>query len=113
MATTTILELSPMLQEELIALTETGLYDSQEAFLADAVRTFLAARPDLREAIACKLYERGVFSLGKAAEWSGLSIEAMKEILHRGGIIRQAGESLEEIEMMANEALKTAGRVVN
>lgn len=104
------LSLSPGLAQELAVLTETGLYDSQEAFIADAVRTFLAARPDLREAIACKLYERGVFSLGRAAEWSGLNIEAMKQALERWGVVREAFETPAQIEAMAHNTLKAAGR---
>lgn len=104
------LSLSAGLTQELAVLTETGLYDSQEDFIADAVRTFLAARPDLREAIACKLYERGVFSLGRAAEWSGLDIEAMKQALDRWGVVRQAFETSEQIEAMAHNTLKAAGR---
>lgn len=98
------------LDEEVAAATETGLYESREAFLADAVHTLLAARPDLREAVACRLYEKGAFSLGRAAEWSGLSIEAMKEALHRRGISREAPESAAEVEAMALKALKSAGR---
>jgi predicted HTH domain antitoxin len=99
-----------LLEEELAAVTETGLYKSQEAFLKDAVNTFLAARPDLRETIACHLYEKGIFSLGRAAEWSDLSIEEMKESLHRRGIRRESSESLEEIEAQAQRTLKAAGR---
>jgi predicted HTH domain antitoxin len=102
--------LSSQIREELTALVETGLYESEERFLADAVRTLLAARPDLREAIACKLYERGDFSLGRAAEWSDLSVATMKEVLHRRGITRQAPEDPVETEAMAREALKAAGR---
>ncbi len=104
------LDHSPAFKEELIALVESGLYDNEEAFLADAVRTFLAARPDLREAIAFKLYERGIFSLGKAAEWSGLTIEAMKESLYRWKVTREANETPAETESMADRALKTARR---
>ena len=78
--------------------------------LADAVHTILAARPDLREAVASKLYERGSFSLGRAAEWAGISIEAMKEALHRHGVSRQAPEGPSEVEAMAREALKAARR---
>src|SRR6185295_19071327 len=48
-----------LLDEELEAVTETGLYDSKEAFLAHAVEVLLTARPDLGEAVACKLYEKG------------------------------------------------------
>jgi len=91
-------------------VVDAGLYDNEESFLADAVRTLLAARPDLRETIACKLYERGIFSLGKAAEWTGLSIESMKEVLHRHGIERTAPETPAETEVMAHEALRSAGR---
>jgi predicted HTH domain antitoxin len=104
--------LSPGLQDELMALTEAGLYESEEAFVADAVRTFLAARPDRREAIACRLYARGVFSLGRAAEWSGLSIEMMKATLHRAGIVRQADEGPDETKAMARETVHAAGRAV-
>jgi predicted HTH domain antitoxin len=102
----------PMLEldEELAAVAETGLYESREAFLADAVHTLIAARPDLREAVACKLYEKGAFSLGRAAEWAGISIEALKEALYRRGISRQAPESPAETEAMARAALRSAGR---
>ncbi len=93
--------LSPRVRDEVSALLETGLYESEEAFLADAVQSFLAARSDLREAIACKLYEQGIFSLGRAAEWSGLSIEAMRAALERGGFIRPARrKNLAEIEAL-------------
>jgi predicted HTH domain antitoxin len=107
-----VVELEEELEEELEAITETGLYKSKEAFLTDAVRTLLAARPDIREAAACRLYEKGVFSLGRAAAWSGLSIEAMKESLYRAGISREAPESLAELEAMAHRALKAAGRTM-
>lgn len=100
------------LDEELNAVAETGLYESKEAFLADAVHTLMAARPDLREAVAAKLYERGSFSLGRAAHWAGLSIEAMKEALYRRGISREAPEDASEVEAMAREALKAARRPV-
>jgi predicted HTH domain antitoxin len=99
-----------LLDEELKAVTETGLYESREAFLSDAVETLFAARPDLREAVACTLYERGVFSLGRAAEWSRLSIDGIKEALHRRGISREAPESASDVEAMALETLKVAGR---
>jgi predicted HTH domain antitoxin len=99
-----------LLEAELEAVTETGLYDSRESFLSDAVHTLFAARPDLREAVACRLYEKGVLSLGRTAELSGLSIEELKESLHRRGISRQAPESQEETEAMARAALRAAGR---
>ena len=63
-----------------------------------------------REEAACKLYEVGAFSLGRAAEWAELSIEAMKEALHRRGISRQAPERALEVEAMAHAALRSARR---
>jgi hypothetical protein len=98
------------LDEELSALAATGLYESREAFLFDAVNTLLAARPDLREAIACKLYEEERVSLGRAAAWSGLTLDSMKAALARRGVLRQAPESPAETEAMARQALESAGR---
>ena len=97
------------LEEELAAVIEAGLYQSREAFLVDAVNTFLAARPDLKIEIACALYEKGVFSIGRAAEWTGLSIEALKESLHHKGITRPSS-NLEEVEEMARRSLEISGR---
>jgi len=102
--------LSSLLEDELTAVTETGLFENRESFLTAAVETLFAARPDLREAVACRLYEKGVLSLGRTAEWSGLSLEEVKERLHRLGISREAPETLEETEAMARAALRAAGR---
>lgn len=99
------------LEEELAVVTETGPYESREAFLSDAVATFFAVRQDLREAVACSLYEKGLFSLGRAAEWSELSIEEIKESLHLRGIVRQSSADLAELEEMARISLASAGRV--
>ncbi len=100
---------SPNLEEELTAVTEAGLYQSREAFLTDAVNTFLAARPDLKVQIACRLYERGAVSIGRAAEWAGLSIEDLKESLYQKGIARPSTD-LEETEAMARRSLEVARR---
>jgi len=104
---------SPLLVEELEAITEAGLYESREAFLSHAVDTLFAARPDLREAVACKLYEKGVFSLGRAAEWARVSIDDIKEALHRLGISREAPEGPAEVEAMAQATIARAGRSVS
>ncbi len=103
---------SPLLVEELEAITEAGLYESREAFLSHAVETLFAARPDLRETVACKLYEKGVFSLGRAAEWARVSIDDLKEALHRLGISREAPEDPAETEAAALATIQRAGRSV-
>ena len=102
-----------LLEEELTAVTEAGLYATKEAFLEEAVAALLESRSDLRELIACKLYEKGIFSLGRAAEWARLSIEDLKESLYRLGIVRQSTADLEEIEEMARRSLAAAGRVAH
>jgi predicted HTH domain antitoxin len=99
-----------LLDEELAAVTEAGFYKSREAFLTDAVNTFLASRPDLRETVACHLYEKGVFSLGRAAEWSGLSVEEIKQSLFQKGVVRQSSSDLAEIEEQARRSAEAAGR---
>jgi predicted HTH domain antitoxin len=68
---------------------------------------------DLRETVACRLYETGVFSLGRAAEWTGLSIEDIKERLYQRGISREAPETAEETEAMAQAARRAAGRTAD
>lgn len=102
-----------LLEAELEAVTETGLYESRESFLSDAVQTLFAARPDLRETVACRLYEKGTISLGRAAEWTGLSIEEIKELFHQKGISRQAPETLEETEAMARASLAADNHLQN
>ncbi len=104
------IQLPADLEEQVSALAESGAYESPGAIVRDALYTLLAARPDLRQTIACILYGKGVFSLGRASEWSGLSIETMKVALADRGISRQAPESLAETESMALRAMARAGR---
>jgi predicted HTH domain antitoxin len=78
-----------------------------------ARRSSLALEEELAvvtETGACGLYQKGLFSLGKAAEWSGLSTEEIKESLHRRGIVRQSTADLSEIEAMAKDSLEAARR---
>lgn len=104
------LSLPGLLREQLVAAREAGLYTSEAEFVADAVRTLFAARPDLRLAAACRLYARGVVSLGKAAEMAGLDLVSMKRALHERNVIRTAPESLAETAEMAGATLRAASR---
>ena len=60
--------------------------------------------------VACTLYKKGIFSLGRAAEWSGFTIEDIKESLHQRGITREAPEDLAETEAMARRSLEAVRR---
>ena len=109
--TTDSLQLPGFLQEQITAAQEAGLYASEAELIADAVRTFLAARPDVRLATACRLYEQGKISLGKAAVLAALDVERLKQALAERGISRTAPESWEETSEMARIALQKSGRV--
>ena len=66
---------------------------------------------NLNQEIAFLLYEKGIFSIGRATEWAGLSIETFKESLYRRGIPRSSSD-LEETEAMARRSLEVFRRAV-
>jgi len=105
-----VLKLPPLLAREVEVIGETGFYKDESEFVAAALRTLLAARPDVRIAVAVKLYERGDISIGRACEISGLDIESMKEELHRRGVRRPTAEDVSEVIAMAEAARRLAGR---
>ena len=99
-----------LIDKEISVIPSTGLYKSGDDFIRDAINTLLAARKDVRVAIASELYKRGEISFGKAVEIASVDLEEMKEILHKKGIVRESGMELNEIESIAEEAVKFAGR---
>jgi len=99
-----------LIEKEMRIIPDTGLYKSSDEFLRDAVNTLLAARKDVRVAIAIELYKRNEVSFGRACEIASVDIEEMKEILHSKGIERKSGLKIEETMEMAEEAVKFAGR---
>jgi predicted HTH domain antitoxin len=105
-----VLQLPKWLREQITAAREAGLYTSEAEMIADAIRTLLAARPDVRLATACRLYELGKISLGKAAELAGLDIETLKAALSERHIERTAPESTAETVEMARASLQAADR---
>jgi len=95
-----------LIKKEIRIIPGTGLYKSGNEFVKDAMNTLLAARKDVRVAIACELYKRGEISLGKACEIASVDIESMKEILHKKGIVRKSGLKIKETEVLAKKAMK-------
>ena len=102
--------LPPLMKKELDVVASTGYYDNKSEFIRDAIRTLLAARRDVRSALACALYDKEEISLGKASEIADVSTEEMKRMLHERGIAIKRCESAEEIEEMVNLAMDAAGR---
>lgn len=99
-----------LIEKEISIIPSTGLYKSGEEFIKDAINTLLAARKDIRIAVACELYKRRDISLGKACEIASVNIEEMKEILHKKRIKRTSGLEIKETEDMAEGAIRFAGR---
>ncbi len=107
---TLALRLPGLLQAQVTAAREVGLYADEADLIADAIQMLLAARPDVRLATAGQLYQRGEISLGKAAELAGLDIINFKRALAELDIPRTAPESVSETTAMAQTALRLAGR---
>ena len=97
-----------IMKKELNVISKTGLYRDEEEFVKEAINTLLAARKDLREAIACELYKRDEISFGKACEIASLNIEEMKEVLYKKGIRRRVNVSLDVMKGMAKRAVELA-----
>jgi len=97
-----------LMKKELKVISSTGLYRDEEEFVKEAISTLLAARKDLRVAIACELYKRDEISFGKACEIAVLNIEEMKEVLYKKEIRRRVNVGLEEMEGMAKKAVELA-----
>lgn len=101
---TTSFTAPPMMRMELDAVPRTGYYDSVSEFLRDAMRTLLAARKDLRIAIAAELYKEERISLGKAAEIIGDDIEMVKKLFVSKGIkLRRGTATKKELELELKE----------
>ena len=109
-ASTLALRLPGLLQAQVTAARQIGLYEDEADLIADAVQMLLAARPDVRQASACQLYQRSVVSLGKAAELAGLDIVSFKRVLAQHGVVRVAPESIDETFEMARGAVQASGR---
>lgn len=93
-----------LLRMEIEASSETGYYDNKSEFLRDATRTLLAARKDLRIAIACELYNKEKISLGRAVEIADVNYEEMKKLLVERGIrIRRGSKTVEEMKKRAGK----------
>jgi len=104
------LDLPGLLQAQVSAAREIGLYANESALIADAIQMLFAARPDVQLATACQLYQRGSVSLGKAAELAGCDLSSFKRALAQHGIARTAPESLAETTALAQVALQITGQ---
>src|SRR3990170_2724667 len=99
-----------LIRKEIQIVPKIGFYESEDEFIREAINTLMAARKDLRIAVASELYKNDEISFGKACEIASLNIEEMKEVLHKRKIKRKVSASFDEIDNMAAEAIRIAGR---
>ncbi|HLC62900.1 MAG TPA: UPF0175 family protein [Candidatus Nanoarchaeia archaeon] len=93
-----------LLKMEIEASANIGYYDNKSEFLRDATRTLLAARKDLRIAIACELYKKERISLGRAVEIADMNYEEMRKILKERDIkIKNISETINEVKKRAKK----------
>jgi predicted HTH domain antitoxin len=84
-------------QLNLKGLVDSGIYESEDEILHDALNLFLQKHPDYRLKLAIHRYQNDEISLGKAAEIAGVCWEDMKRILIKNGIRPKLGpETIEE-----------------
>lgn len=84
-------------KSNLKALVDSGIYESEDDFIHDALEHLLGDNPDSRLKIAIYRYQNEEISLGKAAEIAGVCWEDMKRILMKNGIQPRLGpETIEE-----------------
>jgi len=99
-----------LIRKEIQIAPKIGFYASEDEFVSEAINTLMASRKDLRIAVSSELYKNDEISFGKACEIASLNIEEMKEVLHKRKIKRKVTTSSDEIDKMAAEAIRIAGR---
>ena len=106
------MEKENLLEKELSAATELG-FKNREEFVEEAVRTYLAARKDVRILLAATLYKEEKISLGKAIEMSGVNIEEFKDYLKEKGIGRKTSGAAKSNDNALKYYNKINGRKVS
>lgn len=99
-----------LIRKEIQIGPKIGLYKTEDEFISEAINTLMASRKDLRIAIASELYKIDEISFGKACEIASLNIEEMKDVLHKKKIKRKVSVAIDEMENMAEEAIRIAER---
>ena len=69
-------------EPEIDALLRTGLYQSREEIISDALRNLLLNNKALRLELAVELFRADEVSLGRAAEIAGTDRWDFQEVLH-------------------------------
>jgi predicted HTH domain antitoxin len=88
-----------LLERELEATVEAGLFRSKREALQEALSTWLAVKPSRRLEAAIQMFKSGEVSLSRAAEIAGVTRWQLQDILAERGIMQEVEvESAEELE---------------
>lgn len=90
------LKIPKSLNKQVNALIKRGYY-SRDEIIKYALRNLFQTNAKLRMLASIELYKEGKVSLGKAAELAGMATIEFKESLKDKGIVREIGESEEEL----------------
>lgn len=78
-------------------LVDSGLYESEEIVINEALKSLLKENPEVRKKLAISRYQNKEISLGKAAQIAGICWEEMKDELIKNGIKPRLGpQTIEE-----------------
>ncbi len=88
---------SDLLEDEIKAVMQAGNYGSKEEAIGHALEVLLVANPRLRVDTAVELYRRNQVTLVRAAEISGLEVEAFKQQLTEQNVPIAVDEPVDEI----------------
>ena len=87
---------------------QANFYCNEEAVIQDALRHLLRSRPELKIQLTVYQYQKEEISLEKAANFSGVSWDQMKDILMEKGVPLRFGaetiqEAREEVQALREE----------
>ncbi len=80
-------------------LIKAGVYSNTDAVLNSALTALFVLHPDQKLRMLIAAYSSGEISLGKAAEWMGISTEEMRDLMRQAGIkIHLGPETADELK---------------
>jgi len=80
------LERDPLLEYGIAAAVRAGLFRDEEEARNEAINTWFAAKPHLRQEVAIELFKGGEVTLNRAAEIAGLNRWQLQDILAQRGV---------------------------
>ena len=95
----------PRMTQGLAAAVRAGMFRDEDEALREAVSTWLAVKPHVRQEVAIEFFRRGTVTLNRAAEIAGLNRWQFQDIVAQRGL---------KLEVEADDAgeLSAAARAI-